>query len=176
MTAHDLMDDLSNEELEEVKQLSESLLERYGTYDDEFWVWDYIGDMIIEVTKECDLDRLRVYDRFAHYSDVSLIMLDEVMDYYQRSGESRVMSFLTIDHIYAIWDTGQFLARVYRKGIGAYLPKDCYPLVRLVLDNLHRYREVIRLMDQRGITTEDNLGGLLSEMDEYHATSTPGVL
>ena len=176
MTAHDLMDDLTDEELEEVEQLSESLLERYGTYDDEVGVWDYVGDMIIEVTDECDLDRLRVYDKFNHHSDVNFIMLDQVMDYYQRSSESRVASFLTIDRIYAIWDTGQLLARIHKKGIGAYLPRECYPLVRLVLDNLPRYREVIRLMDQRDIGDEEKLKALLTEMDEHHAASTPGIL
>jgi hypothetical protein len=172
----DQEEQLTSSEKEEIESLRSFLLEGHGNQD-ENGQWDYFGDLINELADKDDLDRLRVYEKFLPLTEVTVIHLDAIVDFYRRNGKTNVSSFLTREHVIALRTLGYvMMLKAPIESPVTLLPATADPLAHVLLDNLHRRREVLDIIDQRKILDGNVLEELLREMDEQHAALATGLL
>lgn len=168
--------ELTASEKEELEALRSFLLEGHGTRNKR-GEWDYFGNLINELADRADLERLRVYEKFLPLTEVTVIHLDAIIDFYRRNGEESISLFLTRDHVIALKTLGYLvMLKTPIDEPATILPPAADPLAHVLLDNLHRYREVLSIIDERNILDGTALELLLQDMDGQHTALATGLL
>jgi hypothetical protein len=139
--------------------------------------WDYAGEQIIEAQDAGDLELLRVYERLlvAPFSNASIGLITHIVRFARRA--EYPTDAITPDFVYALNDLEDELPRRTISIMSAQLFDPRHdPLRAVLVENLHRYREVMALVRTRNITDGAVMRAVLAEMDGAHPSVASGVL